>query len=46
MFEKIDALRSPKTGDPHSFVSKDDVDRFSTIVIECGEAKLEWANSN
>jgi metallo-beta-lactamase class B len=46
MFEKIDALHSRKPADAHPFVSKDDVDRFSTIVIECGEAKLAWANSN
>jgi metallo-beta-lactamase class B len=46
MFEKIDALHARKPGDPHPFVSKDDVDRFSTIVIECSEAKLAWANSN
>ena len=44
-FAKIDALNSRKPGDPHPFVGKDDVDRFSTIVIECGEAKLAWANS-
>ena len=31
-------------GDPHPFVSKEDIDRFSTILIECGEAKLAWAN--
>lgn len=43
MFEKIDALHSRRAGEPHPFVSKDDVDRFSTIVIECGEAKLAWA---
>jgi metallo-beta-lactamase class B len=46
MFEKVDALHSRKPGEPHPFVSKDDVDRFSTIVIECAEAKLAWANSN
>jgi metallo-beta-lactamase class B len=46
MFEKIGALNSRKPGDPHPFASKDDVDRFSTIVIECGEAKLAWANNN
>jgi metallo-beta-lactamase class B len=45
MFAKVDALQSRKPGDPHPFVSKDDVDRFSTIVIECGEAKLAWASS-
>jgi hypothetical protein len=44
MFEKVDALLSRKPGDPH-LVSKDDVDRFSTIVIECAKAKLAWANS-
>jgi metallo-beta-lactamase class B len=43
MFEKVDALKSRKPGDPHPFVSKDDVDRFSTILIECAEAKLAWA---
>jgi len=45
MFAKLEALQSRKAGDPHPFVSKDDVDRFSTIVIECAEAKLAWANS-
>lgn len=39
---KLEALQSRKPGDPHPFVSKDAVDRFSTIVIECGEAKLAW----
>jgi len=43
LFEKIDALESRKPGDAHPFVSKGDVDRFSTIVMECGEAKLAWA---
>jgi metallo-beta-lactamase class B len=42
-FEKIEALRSRKPGDPHPFVSKDDVDRFNTMHIECGEAQLAWA---
>jgi metallo-beta-lactamase class B len=46
MFDKVEALHSRKPGEPHPFVSKDDVDRFSTIVIECGEAKLAWANRN
>jgi len=39
---KLEALQSRKPGDPHPFVSKDAVDRLSTIVIECGEAKLAW----
>jgi metallo-beta-lactamase class B len=42
-FEKIDALRSRKPGDPHPFVSKDDVERFNIMHIECGEAQLAWA---
>ncbi len=42
-FEKIEALRSRKPGDSHPFVSKDDVDRFNTMHIECGEAQLAWA---
>ena len=46
MFAKIDALQARKPGDPHPFVGKDDVDRFSTIVIECAEAKLAWAHSH
>lgn len=45
MFAKVGALRSRKAGDAHPFVSKDDVDRFSTIVIECAEAKLAWARA-
>ncbi len=45
MFEKVQALQSRKPGGPHPFVSKDDVDRFSTIVIECAEAKLAWASA-
>jgi hypothetical protein len=44
MFQKLDALGARRTGDPHPFVSKDAVDRFSTILVECGEAKLAWAN--
>src|SRR3984893_7853879 len=46
LFAKMDSLHARKPGDPHPFVGKDDVDRFSTIVIECGEAKLAWANSH
>lgn len=46
MFAKIDVLQARRPGDPHPFVGKDDVDRFSTIVIECAEAKLAWANSH
>jgi metallo-beta-lactamase class B len=41
--EKIAALQSRRPGEPHPFVSKDDVDRFSTIIIDCAEAKLARA---
>jgi hypothetical protein len=44
MFQKVDSLSARKAGDPHPFVSKDAVDRFSTILIQCAEAKLAWAN--
>ena len=43
-FEKIEALHSRKPGEPHPFVSKDDVERFNTLHIECGEAQLAWAS--
>ena len=46
LLAKLDALQSRKPGDPHPFVSKDAVDRLSTIVIECGEAKLAWGASS
>jgi len=46
-FEKIGALRSRKPGDPHPFVvGKDDVDRFATVHVECGEAQLAWAKGD
>jgi metallo-beta-lactamase class B len=41
---KLDAVRARKPGDPNPFVSKDDVDRFMTIHIECAEAQLAWAS--
>ena len=44
-FEKIEALRSRKPGDPHPFVSKDDVERFNIMHVECGEAHLAWATA-
>ncbi|PYU27614.1 MAG: hypothetical protein DMG32_06015 [Acidobacteria bacterium] len=40
MFEKVDALHSRKPGDPHPFVSKDAVDRFSTSLSNA--PKLNW----
>jgi len=44
-FAKVDALKSRAPGQPHPFVSKDDVDRFSTILTECAQAKLAWATN-
>jgi metallo-beta-lactamase class B len=43
-FDKMAALRSRKPGEPHPFVNKDDVERFNTMHIECGEAQLAWAS--
>jgi metallo-beta-lactamase class B len=45
-FSKMEALKSRKPGDPHPFVSKDDVDRFSTLLLECARAKQAWASGN
>src|SRR6185503_2098227 len=45
-FEKIEALRSRKAGEPHPFVSKDDVERFNIMHVECGEAQLAWASAS
>jgi metallo-beta-lactamase class B len=46
-FRKIEALRSRKSGDPHPFVvGKDDVARFATLHVECGEAQLAWAKGD
>ena len=42
---KLDAVRARKPGDPNPFVSKEDVDRFMTVHIECAEAQLAWATS-
>ena len=28
------------------FISKDDVDRFMTVHIECAEAQLAWAKGD
>ena len=33
-------------GDANPFISKDDVDRFMTVHIECGEAQLAWAKGD
>jgi len=44
--QKLDAFRSRKPGDPNPFISKDDVDRFMTVHIECAEAQLAWAKGD
>jgi len=38
--EKIRALPYRKPGDPHPFVSKDNLMRFLTIIKECSDAQL------
>ena len=38
--EKIRALPYRKPGDPHPFVSKDELTRFLTIIKECDDAQL------
>lgn len=40
---KLDAIRTMQPGDPNPFVSKDDLDRFLTVHIECAEAQHAWA---
>lgn len=41
----LDKLRAIKPGD-NPFVSKDDVQRFNTILLECTQAKLAWASGS
>lgn len=41
----LDKLRALKPGD-NPFVSKDDVQRFNTILFECAQAKLAWASGS
>jgi metallo-beta-lactamase class B len=38
--EKIHALKYRKPGDPHPLVSKDNLNRFLTIIKECTDAQL------
>jgi metallo-beta-lactamase class B len=38
--EKIHLLQYRKSGDPHPFVSKDNLNRFLTIIKECTDAQL------
>ena len=45
MFAKTAALKNRAPGQPHPFVGKDDVDRFSTILAECAQAKLAWVTN-
>ena len=44
--EKLQAVRERKPGEPNPFVSKDDVDRFMDVHIECAEAQQAWAKGD
>jgi metallo-beta-lactamase class B len=39
---KIEALKTRKPGDPHPFVSKDDLNRYQTLITECVQAQQIW----
>jgi hypothetical protein len=41
----MNALRFRKPGDPHPFVSKDNLNRFMTIIKECTDAQLARISS-
>ena len=43
--EKIHALKYRKPGDPHPLVSKDNLNRFLTIIKECTDAQLARISS-
>ncbi len=43
--DKIHALNFRKPGDPHPFVSKDNLNRFLTIIKECTDAQLARISS-
>ncbi len=42
LFERIDALKNRRTGDPHLFVSKEAIKSHATVMTECMEAQLAW----
>jgi metallo-beta-lactamase class B len=44
-FDKINALRFRRPGDPHPFVGKDVIDRHVTVMTECMAAQLAWRNA-
>jgi metallo-beta-lactamase class B len=43
--DKMNALRFRRPGDPHPFVSKDNLNRFLTIIKECTDAQLARISS-
>jgi len=43
--EKIHALKYRKPGDPHPLVSKDNLNRFLTIIKECTDAQMARISS-
>ena len=44
--EKIAALQARKPGDPNPFVSKDDLNRYVTLISECVQAQQIWRASS
>jgi metallo-beta-lactamase class B len=44
--EKIAALQVRKPGEPNPFVSKDDLNRYVTLISECVQAQQVWRTSS
>jgi hypothetical protein len=44
--DKIHALNFREPGGPHPFVSKDNLNRFLTIIKECTDAQLARVSEN
>lgn len=44
-FDKLNALKARKPGDPHPFVSSDAIERHLTVISECSDAQLAWRKS-
>ena len=42
LFERIDALKNRRPGDPHLFVSKEAIKSHATVMTECMQAQLAW----
>jgi hypothetical protein len=43
--EKIAALQARKPGEPNPFVSKDNLNRYVTLISECVQAQQIWRAS-